>query len=178
MDFRKYVLKNILIIISIFIFGIIIGAFSISWIEKKRPVTDKLNTISYLIFESEEAASQYFSSLDVDSGIYALEHFVKFMNSFFRKYVDLPAGQEKTRLRPFDKNIPFDLLLAYTRLGFLYEKKGDQKRSTENYNKAFEIGNNQKLFEKWVGTAKDIKTVEDLKKFVVEVDNRHRKGEK
>lgn len=176
MKFKSAIFKKLLIFALIFILGVITGIVGISWIGKGLQAPVFFTALSYLSFELEEANNQYISSQNVDVGIYALEHLITFNEDLFKRYLESPETQKNTKvLKLFEKNLPFDLAITYVRLGNLYEKKGDKEKADQSFKKGLEIVITKNLFEKWKGTEKEIKTVEDLKRFVEGLDERLRK---
>lgn len=177
---NKNIVKKILFFIVAVILGVILGVGGTIWtakkIDKEIQSGKDFITMSYLAFEIEEATQQYMFSSDIDTSIYALEHLISFDENFYKKYV-MDASKHKKRSnvpRLLEKNFPFDLAVAYVRLGNLLKKKGNTEKAEAAYKKGFEIVNTHKIFDGWKGTEKEIKTIDNLKKFVDELDDRHR----
>lgn len=175
MKIKSSIFKKLLIFSLVFILGVTTGIVGISWIGKGLQVPMFFTALSYLSFELDEANKQYISSQNIDVGIYALEHLIAFNEDFFKRYIESPRTKKDTEvLKLFEKNLPFDLVITYVRLGNLYEKKGEKEKADQNFEKGLEIVLTKNLFEKWKGTEKEIKTVNDLRKFVEELDDKLR----
>lgn len=165
----KQGLRKVLVWLLPFVAGILIGAGSIAlWSAKSLQFITETITLGYLAYENEEALNQYLYSPDVNISIYAMQHFIKFREDFYKKNVN-------------QKNISqtffHDLVISYVRLGNLYEKKGNKEKANQSFKKGLEIVFTQGLYERWKGTEKEIKDVDNLRKFVAELDNRLRKQE-
>jgi hypothetical protein len=99
--------------------------------------------------------------------IYALEHGIRFNEDFVGRWFNPETGSSQ---RLMEKLKPFDLMVSYVRLGKLYEKKGRDDKARMHYERALELASSQGLFKEWVGTAKAIRTAEDLRKVVDGMD--------
>jgi len=176
---NKNIAKKVLFFTLPFILGIIVGLGGSQWTVKGLQFGKDYIKMSYLEFEIDEATKQYLFSSDIDTSIYALEHFISFSEKFYKENVIDASGGNKESKVPIllEKNFPFDLAVAHVRLGNLYEKKGDKKKADENFGRGLAIVNTYKIFDGWKGTGKEIKTTDNLRKFVDELDDRLRKKE-
>ena len=174
----KHTIKRILIFMLIFILGTISGVAGTAWLGKVSQGIQtgmEFITLSYLSFELDEATNQYLYSTNIDISIYALEHLIKFNEDFYNRYILTPETKKNSKvIKFFDRSLPFDSAVAYVRLGNLYEKKGEQEKAAQCFRKGLKIMLTQKLFEGWKGTKKEIKTVEDIRRLVAELDDRLR----
>ncbi|OGW55566.1 MAG: hypothetical protein A2Y81_05585 [Nitrospirae bacterium RBG_13_43_8] len=160
---RKRIGKMLFLLLP-FAVGVIIGAGGIAlWSAKSIQFIANTIDLTYLTYEIEEANKQYLYPTNIDTSIYAMQHLITFMEECYVKNIDT---------NKVSKNYFHDLAVAYVRQGNLYEKKGNKEKALQNFGKGLKIISNQKLYEKWKGTEKEIKTVDDLKKFVAELDNR------
>jgi len=158
--------KKIVALFLLFIIGVLIGAGGATlWSTRSLQFIIETITLSYLAYENEEATEQYLHSPNIDSSIYALQHLIKFEEDFYRG---------KTDLKKISKPVIHDLAVSYVRLGNLYEKKGDNEKANNSFRKALEIVLREDLFKGWKETEKEIKTIDDLKRYVVELDKRLR----
>lgn len=146
--------------------GVLIGAGGATlWSARSLQFIIETITLSHLAYENEEAAEQYLYSRDINTSIYALQHLIKVMEDFY-------GG--KSDLKKISRPVFHDLAVSYVRLGNLYEKKKDNEKANNSFKKGLEIILGDDLFKGWRGTEKEIKTTDDLKRYVAELDKRLR----
>ncbi len=160
----KQKIKKFLSLLLPFILGLIVGVGGMTlWFAKSLQFIVETTALSYSAYENKEATEQYLYPSNIDTSIYAMQHLIKFKEDFYKKNI---------KQDELSKTFLHDLVVAYVRLGKLYEKKGDKEKALQNFRKGLEIVSNHKLYEKWKGTEKEIRTIDDLKKFVAELDSR------
>ncbi len=160
--------RLVLAIGAAFLLGGILGGLATSWVgERFRGATD-LATLAYIAFESEEAMKQYRHPQSEDVAIYALEHLVRFNEAFFQAY--LSGADDQKGLRLYEKAVPFDAVLMYVRLGSLYERKGMPEKASGAFARAMEIASERKVFDRWRGSEREIRTIDDLRGLVADLN--------
>jgi len=116
----------------------------------------QMMNLVHITYEIEDANKYYFGNHSPLAKVQSLEHVVKYL-----EHVCSADAEAKC-----ENAVYYDMTTFYVRLGMLYEMSGKLEMASPSFAKAFQLANEKGLFEKWRATEKEVKTVEDLKRYV------------
>ena len=156
---RIKLLLAVFLIIGI-VAGLLLGVY---WTSRNIATIKNYTVLLGISFEIEETNRAYFSAeMDMDDKIASLFHLLRY-------YEYLESNK---LVSADDKNFLHDKVVLLGRLGILFENQGKKDLAVKYFGDGLRIVKESGVYENWKGTQKAIISVNDLKRFIKEIDER------